>query len=79
MMTSRLQTNNLKRSRWLEEVEMARHWTIHGHFPSQPTTGIQRDLQDSSERGADEGQAKIINIGIIGYGYWGPNLLRNFV
>ena len=21
---------------------------------------------------------KIINIGVVGYGYWGPNLVRNF-
>lgn len=58
---------------------MAQHWTINGRFPSQPTTGIQRDLQGSGERGWGEGQAKLINIGIIGYGYWGPNLLRNFM
>ena len=29
----------------------------------------------SSERGVD----KMIRVGIIGYGYWGPNLLRNLV
>lgn len=57
---------------------MERHLTINGRFPSQPTTSVQQDLQDHGRR-ESEGQARTINIGIIGYGYWGPNLLRNFM
>ncbi len=57
---------------------MERQLTINGRFPSQPTTGVQQDLQDPGRR-ESEGQARTITIGIIGYGYWGPNLLRNFM
>ena len=32
---------------------------------------------DSSIR-TFKGEHKVINIGIVGYGYWGPNLVRNF-
>jgi predicted dehydrogenase len=27
---------------------------------------------------AEEDQKKTVNIGVVGYGYWGPNLVRNF-
>ncbi len=57
---------------------MERQLTINGRFPSQPTTGVQQDLQDPGRR-ESEGRARTITIGIIGYGYWGPNLLRNFM
>jgi predicted dehydrogenase len=30
-------------------------------------------------REAEKGEGGVIRIGVVGYGYWGPNLVRNFV
>jgi predicted homoserine dehydrogenase-like protein len=39
---------------------------------SQPTRSEQRQ-HFSGKRGMD-----MINVGVIGFGYWGPNVARNF-
>lgn len=36
------------------------------------------DAKPSSKRAEGKGDRRVLNVGVIGYGYWGPNLVRNF-
>ena len=35
-------------------------------------------VKTATESDAKKGKKSVLNIGVIGYGYWGPNLVRNF-
>jgi predicted dehydrogenase len=35
-------------------------------------------LKTATDGEANKGKKSVLNIGVIGYGYWGPNLVRNF-
>src|SRR5262245_11320904 len=48
------------------EPTRSRHSGASPVPPSQPST-IQRKRKDT-----------MIRVGVIGYGYWGPNIVRNF-
>ena len=47
---------------------------LSNHFPSQ----WNEMNSDESKLNKYEQKTKMINVGVIGYGYWGPNLVRNF-
>src|SRR5689334_17994262 len=44
---------------------------------ARPRGGVRR-ARSTRRRRANTGGAAMIGIGVLGYGYWGPNLVRNF-
>src|SRR5216684_1742504 len=38
---------------------------------------LQKDT-DRSEYRASQNESAVVRVGVIGYGYWGPNVVRNF-
>ena len=40
--------------------------------------GRRRQGQDARHGSGRPQEGRVIRIGVIGYGYWGPNLVRNF-
>ena len=41
-------------------------------------TSARKSKPASQKKAAGKGDKAVLNIGVIGYGYWGPNLVRNF-
>src|SRR5438874_11673662 len=47
-------------------------------FPTSPSWPAFL-LASSATRAIDDRTHAMVNVGVIGYGYWGPNLVRNFM
>jgi hypothetical protein len=45
--------------------------------PDSPLAGQFHDQHSFNPTISVEGRANMIRVGVIGYGYWGPNIVRN--
>jgi predicted dehydrogenase len=51
---------------------------VANDFASRPAPAGGLNTQESPEMSASETSVPFVNIAVVGYGYWGPNLVRNF-